>query len=88
MITIFSEKGGFDKVKNGSGQAIFYRCVVCNQLVAVGAELSGHLKGALNSHLLDDQDQLGETIAIRPRFLAAQEKLARWSKIWGTLKFE
>ena len=85
-ITISSQEGGFTKRSNGSDQAVFYHCSGCNQMVAVGAEIAGQLKGALNAHMLDCQEHLGEAIAVQPKLLAPHEKLERWSSIWGALK--
>ncbi|HKY39669.1 MAG TPA: hypothetical protein VJN18_27215 [Polyangiaceae bacterium] len=70
---------------NGDGLASFYRCGRCDQLLAVGREINGVLRGAGNAQLLADRSLLAEATAIRPRLLAAAQKLARWNELWGTL---
>lgn len=70
---------------NGAGLASFYRCGGCGQLIAVGREIEGTLRGAVNAVLLAKREQLGETLSIQPRLLTGPQKLARWSELWGTL---
>ena len=84
-VKVVSCKGSFVTAKNGSDQAIFYHCNNCNQLVAVGAEIAGKLRGALNATLLKNHDQLGPPVSIQPRLLAPSEKLERWLKVWSRL---
>lgn len=71
--------------QNGDQLAHFYHCKACGQLLAVGCELNGQLRGAVNADLLVEAKQLGETVQIQPRLLSADEKLARWNKLWGAL---
>lgn len=71
--------------QNGDRLATFYYCKVCRALLAVGCEIEGRLRGAVNSALLGLEGQLGPTLAIQPRFLRATEKLERWNTLWGTL---
>lgn len=85
-ITVSTENGGFTNRLNGSEQAVFYHCAYCNQMLAVGAEIAGQQKGALNALLLDDQEHLGEPVAIQPRLLEPHEKLKRWSNLWCELR--
>jgi hypothetical protein len=54
-------------------------------LLAVGREIDGQLRGAVNSLLLEQNASLGPNVPIRPRLLSASEKLERWSKLWGKL---
>lgn len=84
-VTILSLEGEFITKRNGSGQAEFYQCRGCNQLLAVGTVISGQSKGALNANLLDHREELGTPIAIQPRLLSSNEKVDRWSRIWGIL---
>jgi hypothetical protein len=53
--------------------------------LAVGCEIQGRLRGAVNAILLEQRAELGEHVIIRPRLLAADEKLARWESLWGEL---
>ena len=45
----------------------------------------GQSRGALNAFTLDDFAQLAEPVAIQPRLLSPEEKIARWARIWGSL---
>jgi hypothetical protein len=71
---------------NGDRLARFYRCGTCGDLLAVGCEIDGELRGAVNSEMLDQKDGFGEAVRIQPRLLSANEKLVRWGKLWGRLK--
>jgi hypothetical protein len=71
---------------NGSGQASFHHCKNCNQLLAVGATLSGVTRGAVNAFLFGSLNQFAQPVSIQPRLLSADEKAKRWAKIWGSLK--
>ncbi|HET7541735.1 MAG TPA: hypothetical protein VFK05_17795 [Polyangiaceae bacterium] len=71
--------------QNGDRLASFYHCATCADLLAVGCEIAGRLRGAVNALLLDQRAELGEPVAIQPRLLAASEKLARWEQLWGEL---
>lgn len=74
--------------KNGDQLASFFHCSNCNNLLAVGRHFSDGCKGAVNSHLLLDRSQLGQPVAIKPRLLSAEEKLARWGSLWGCLHID
>lgn len=71
--------------QNGDELANFYYCNDCGDLLAVGCNLNGHLRGAVNPNLLRDANQLGKPIQIQPRLLSSDEKLDRWGKLWGVL---
>ncbi len=71
--------------KNGSGQATFYECSRCGQLLAVGAQVGGTARGAVNAHLFGDLSRFAAPVPIQPRLLSADQKAARWSTIWGAL---
>jgi len=71
--------------KNGDQLANFYYCDYCGDLLAVGCDLDGQRRGAVNSKLLHSFNQLGKPIQIQPRLLSVVEKLDRWEKLWGVL---
>ena len=71
--------------KNGDQLANFYYCDHCGDLLAVGCNLNGQLRGAVNPNLLRNANQLGKPIKIQPQLLNASEKLDRWGKLWGVL---
>jgi len=71
--------------KNGDQLANFYYCDRCDDLLAVGCNLTGQLRGAVNANLLRDTHQLGKPIKIQPQLLNTSEKLDRWGKLWGVL---
>ena len=71
----------------GSGQACFYSCNQCGDLVAVGCEIGGRTLGTINATLLDDAENLPEALVVSPKQLAPEEKLARWGQVWMPLTF-
>jgi hypothetical protein len=72
--------------RNGDQLASFYLCAICGDMLSVGCMIDGQLRGAVNSLLLDQKDLLGAHIQIQPRLLSSNEKLSRWSKLWGSLE--
>ncbi len=72
-------------MQNGDQLANFYYCSYCGDFLAVGCNLNGQQRGAVNSNLLHDFNQLGKPIQIHPQLLSSAEKLDRWSKLWGIL---
>ncbi len=85
-VSVKAEASSIYQAVNGSGQAVFYHCKGCNQLLAVGAIFSGVSLGAVNACLFGNSDQFAEPISIQPWLLSPAEKMARWSKLWGGLK--
>lgn len=73
-------------IQNGDQLANFYYCSCCNDFLAVGCDINGQQRGALNSNLLHSSRMLGNPILIQPRLLSSNEKLERWGKLWGILK--
>jgi hypothetical protein len=71
--------------KNGDQLASFYHCSSCGDLLAVGCEIDGQLRGAVNALLLDQRASLGTPVQIQPKFLPSAEKLSRWKTLWGKL---
>lgn len=86
MVVSVASKSSIYTAFNGSGQATFYHCRSCNQLLAVGATLDGVSLGAVNAFIFGDLNQFADPLSIQPRLLSPSEKLARWSKVWGPLK--
>lgn len=72
-------------IQNGDQLANFYYCDSCNDLLAVGCDINGQQRGAVNSNLLFNSSKLGKQIQIQPRLLSSNEKLDRWGKLWGVL---
>lgn len=72
-------------IQNGDQLANFYYCDFCNDLLAVGCDINGQQRGAVNSNLLLSSSKLGKQIQIQPRLLSSSEKLDRWGKLWGVL---
>jgi len=84
-ITLLIKKAGLNISTNGSGQASFYHCRCCDQLLAVGATISGDSRGAVNADLFKNRNQFAPPAAIQPKFLSPLERVERWTKIWGSL---
>lgn len=85
VIELISSSGSLATNRNGDLLAAFYHCRDCGELLAVGRCIDGLLRGAVNALLLDQKSLLGESLPIQPRLLSGAEKLARWSKLWGSL---
>ncbi len=89
LITIIdTPKNNLVMKTNGSGQATFYHCKKCDQLIAVGALIDGELRGAVNSCLFTNTLQFKPPEFIQPYRLTAEEKIQRWSLIWGKLEIK
>lgn len=71
--------------RNGDFLAGFYHCKSCDDLIVIGREIEGSLRGSLNAALLGDCAELGETVPIQPRLLSPEEKLERWKGVWSRL---
>ena len=85
MVIAVTSKSSIDTDFNGSGQATFYYCPGCKQLVAVGATFDGRALGAVNAYLFGDLSQFGAPVSVQPWRLTPAEKAARWSTVWGRL---
>lgn len=83
-ISIVKEGDDLQTRKNGSEQASFLHCKSCGQLLAVGANIEGQYRGAVNAFLFKSIN-FSEAIPVRPRLLSQAEKLQRWKEIWGNL---
>jgi len=84
-ISIVKEGGGLQTRKNGSDQASFLHCKCCGQLLAVGVNIDGRYRGAVNAFLFQNIN-FCEAIPIQPRLLSKDEKIKRWNQIWGNLR--
>lgn len=72
-------------IQNGDQLAYFYYCDCCSDFLAVGCNINGQQRGAVNSNLLYSSSELGKPIQIQPRLLSSDEKLDRWGNLWGVL---
>ena len=86
LIRLIGEAGDLVVNTNGDQLASFYHCANCREMLAVGCMIHGQMRGAVNSLLLDQKELLGASMPIQPRLLSADEKLDRWSKLWGSLE--
>lgn len=84
-IDVSSPGTSLNKLHNGSGLATFYQCSYCKQILAVGAQIDGQLRGAVNALLFSDKYQLKKPDLVQPRLLSSRDKENRWANIWGQL---
>jgi len=70
--------------QQGSRQADFVKCSQCQKYVAVTIDTDHRKLGAVNANLLPQQAQL-ERVEVTLRLLSADEKNARWQKVWGAV---
>ena len=68
--------------RQGSGNARFLLCGDCGVLAAVVHESDGRLRGAVNVRCMDDADAFGAAIAVSPRQLPPEGRVARWQQVW------
>ena len=68
---------------NGDRLAGFYRCRDCDSLVFVGCRIDGVMRGAVNSEFFPSDIEFGDILKISPKHLSANEKIKRWSDLWG-----
>ena len=70
------------EARQGSQQAVFLSCGSCSQIVGVVCSFGAEMKGAVNSSLLEQCEQLKAVVVVSPKELAASEKLERWPLVW------
>lgn len=68
--------------KQGSNQASFKLCSMCDEVICVNYRFGDSLKGALNIRLLDEQFLLSQAQTVSPKDLSPQQKIARWQNFW------
>ncbi|TQV88635.1 aldehyde-activating protein [Aliikangiella coralliicola] len=75
-------------LKQGDEQADFIGCSNCESIVAVIYQSGQSVKGAINSTMLDRQNELGEPQVVSPKKLTAEQKVSRWKTLWCEVIFE
>lgn len=85
VITIGSDSG-LTRQQQGSNQADFVTCNQCEMVVAVCCRFEQQSKGAINTQVLDNKEQLQTAIVASPKLLAAEDKYQRWQQLWATLE--
>lgn len=71
--------------KQGSKQASFLFCPVCDYLIAVTYILRDKTLGALNANLLIDKSELMNETVTSAKKLSTEEKTERWKKVFSRL---
>ena len=77
-----SEPDALREYLQGSNAARFLMCRHCGVLVAVIFRHASGIYGAVNAGCLDEQTGLGQPVPASPQTLGAEEKVARWLKLW------
>jgi hypothetical protein len=72
----------------GSGNAHFLLCGECGVLVAVVFPDGNGLLGAMNAGCLDEATPLGDATPVSPQTLTADDRMARWRKLWMTTRIQ
>ena len=75
-------------LKQGSEQAVFWQCPLCDDVVVVTAVLNGILKGAVNAQLFSWWLTLGSPIVVSPKRLPPGAKRDRWNASWLQVSFK
>ncbi|TNE66654.1 MAG: aldehyde-activating protein [Alphaproteobacteria bacterium] len=68
--------------EQGSESARFWLCQRCGVVTAVTADIHGVRKGAVNAGAMEDRAAFAPATPVSPKQLSADEKLARWDKVW------
>ncbi|WP_353668024.1 hypothetical protein [Marinomonas sp. THO17] len=79
----FSPKETMNQLKQGSGQATFWECDNCHDVVAVTNEKNGVVRGAVSKRLFARRFQLKPSVTVSPKKLSASEKSVRWPNVWS-----
>lgn len=81
----FSPKDTMNQLKQSSGQATFWECDNCHDVVAVTTEKNGEVRGAVSKRLFAQYFQLKPSITVSPKKLSASEKSDRWPTVWSKI---
>ncbi len=75
-------------LRQGSGQADFWQCKSCHDLIAVTRKFEDGLKGCVNAQLLSENHKLRKPLSVSPKLLSHKEKLERWREVWMSVEFK
>ena len=81
----FAPKETMNQLKQSSGQATFWECDSCHDVVAVKKKKNGVVKGAVSKRLFAQHFKLKPSITVSPKNLSASEKSDRWPTVWSTV---
>ncbi len=81
----FSSSNKMNQLTQGSGQAKFWQCAKCEDVIAVTHAYNSEIRGAVSKALFDDKYSLKPSICVSPKKLSASEKTNRWSSVWSTV---
>lgn len=79
----FSPKELMNQLKQGSGQATFWECDSCHDVVAVTNKKNGEVRGAVSKQLFAQHFKLKPSVPISPKKLSPSEKSERWPNVWS-----
>lgn len=79
----FISKSSLRHEKQGSEQARFLLCAICQTLVGVGYIDDSVSVGSVNARLLDEFDNLQGSLIVSPKTLNKSEKVKRWRELWS-----
>lgn len=68
--------------RQGSHTADFLLCQNCGVLIGVTYREGRETYMAVNARILNHHVTLGQAVAASPQKLSAEEKVARWKKLW------
>ena len=76
------DAGATEQVRQGNEIADFLVCRTCGVLVAALHEDGGQSFGAVNAWVVGEPGTFGPELPVSPKKLAADEKTARWKRLW------
>lgn len=77
------EEENFKIEYQGSAQAHFYLCRVCEDVVLVTSQFPDGDKGAVNAYLIGELTRDHQFDVITPAKLTPTQKMNRWNRAWS-----
>lgn len=81
------DQSQFDIEHQGSGQASFYLCPTCNDMILCAGNFPSGTKGAVNACLIETVQENHQTETVSPAQLSAVAKRKRWENVWSPINF-
>ncbi|WCN08745.1 hypothetical protein [Marinomonas mediterranea] len=83
----FSPRQTMHQLNQGSGQATFWQCSNCKDIVAVTHRDNGEERGSVVKTLLSKYT-LQSSVKVSPKQLTSEAKPERWAMVWSKVVLE
>ena len=74
--------------QQGSMQASFWLCNICDDLIAVSCQYEDKMIGAVNADILARNHDIQAGLPASPKTLSPNEKTDRWQQVWGEINIK